>query len=148
MNIDAHSHFVTEECLHALSKLEDVRNITRESSGPESGKWNIRLFERIKDKLSDIPTRLRDMDKARVDVQVLPPSPIMLYYWADSETDFALVNGRNIMSLEGFETPYTRAVRLPLRYSWLADKSDRSHAAFGKFFASVSRNWKPEKEQK
>ncbi len=95
MNIDAHSHFVTEECFHALSEHKDGRTIVRESSGPESGKWNIRLFERIKDKLSDIPTRLRDMDKARVDVQILSPSPVMLYYWADSETGVTLSKLQN-----------------------------------------------------
>lgn len=95
MNIDAHSHFVAEECFHALSEHEDGRTIVRESSGPESGKWNIRLFEKIKDKLSDIPTRLRDMDKARVDVQVLSPSPIMLYYWADRETGLTLSRVQN-----------------------------------------------------
>ncbi len=95
MNIDAHSHFVTEECFHVLSEHKDGRNIVRESSGPESGRWNIQLFESIKDKLSDIPTRLRDMDKARVDVQILSPSPIMLYYWADIEMGVTLSTMQN-----------------------------------------------------
>lgn len=95
MNIDAHSHFVTEECFHALSELEDGRNIVQESSGRDSGTWNIQLFERIKDKLSDIPTRLRDMDKARVDVQILSPSPIMFYYWVDVETGISLSRLQN-----------------------------------------------------
>jgi aminocarboxymuconate-semialdehyde decarboxylase len=95
MNIDAHSHFVTEECFHALSERKDGRNIVRGSSGPESGRWNIQLFERIKDKLSDVSTRLRDMDKARVDVQILSPSPIMLYYWADIETGVTLSRLQN-----------------------------------------------------
>ncbi|MFB0506433.1 MAG: amidohydrolase family protein, partial [Thermodesulfobacteriota bacterium] len=63
--------------------------------GPESGRWNIQLFERIKDKLSDVSTRLRDMDKARVDVQILSPSPIMLYYWADIETGVTLSRLQN-----------------------------------------------------
>ena len=95
MNIDAHSHFVTEECLHKLSERKDGRNIVQESSGRESGSWNIRLFESIKDKLSDIPTRIRDMDRARVDVQILSPSPIMLYYWVDIETGIALSRLQN-----------------------------------------------------
>lgn len=95
MNIDAHSHFVAEECFHALSERRDGRNIAQESSGQESGRWNIELFERIRDKLSDIPTRIRDMDKARVDVQILSPSPIMLYYWADIETGITLSRLQN-----------------------------------------------------
>ena len=95
MNIDAHSHFVTEECFHALSERKDGRNIVQESSGRESGSWNIELFERIRDKLSDIPTRIRDMDKARVDVQILSPSPIMFYYWTDIETGITLSRLQN-----------------------------------------------------
>jgi len=95
MNIDAHSHFVTEECLVVLSEGKDGRNVVRESSGPESGRWNVQLLERIKDKFSDVPTRLRDMDKAGVDVQVLSPSPVTLYYWTDIETGITLSRLQN-----------------------------------------------------
>jgi aminocarboxymuconate-semialdehyde decarboxylase len=95
MNIDVHSHFVAEECFNKLSERTDGRNIVRGSSGRESGSWNIQLFERIKDRLSDIPTRIRDMDRARVDVQILSPSPIMLYYWADIETGITLSRLQN-----------------------------------------------------
>ncbi len=95
MNIDAHAHFVTEECFHALSERGDGRNIVQESSGRESGEWNRQLFERIRDKLSDIPTRICDMDRAGVDVQVLSPSPIMLYYWTDIGTGVNLSRLQN-----------------------------------------------------
>lgn len=95
MNIDVHSHFVAEECFNKLSERTDGRNIVRGSSGRESGSWNIQLFERIKDRLSDIPTRIRDMDRARLDVQILSPSPIMLYYWADIETGITLSRLQN-----------------------------------------------------
>jgi len=95
MNIDIHSHIVTEECFKKLSERKDGRDIVQESSAGESGRWNKQLFEKIRDKLSDIPTRIRDMDKARVDMQVLSPSPIMFYYWTDVETGVTLSRLQN-----------------------------------------------------
>jgi aminocarboxymuconate-semialdehyde decarboxylase len=95
MKIDVHSHFVAEECFRVLSERKDGRNIVQESSGQESGAWNRQLFERLRDKLSDIPTRIRDMDKAGVDIQILSPSPIMLYYWTDTEMGVTLSRLQN-----------------------------------------------------
>ncbi len=95
MNIDVHSHYVTEECFRALSERKDGRNIVQESSAGESGRWNQQLFERLRDKLSDIPTRIRDMDRTRVAVQILSPSPIMLYYWTDVVTGTTLSRLQN-----------------------------------------------------
>ena len=95
MNIDVHGHYVLEACFDAVSVRKDGRNVVQESSGRESGEWNKKLFEKIKDKLSDIPTRLRDMDEAGVDMQVLSPSPIVLYYWTDVETGVKLAQMQN-----------------------------------------------------
>ncbi len=80
MKIDAHSHFVVEECSQRLPSRHDGRNIVQEASGQDSGKWNVELFGALRDKLSDVPTRLKDMDRGGIDIQVLSPPPYMLYY--------------------------------------------------------------------
>ncbi len=95
MKIDAHSHFVVEECSQRLSSRRDGRNIVQEASGQDSGKWNVELFRTLRDKLSDVPTRLKDMDRGGVDIQVLSPPPYMLYYWADGETGLSLSRMQN-----------------------------------------------------
>ena len=95
MKIDVHSHFVVEECSQRLSSRHDGRNIVQEASGQDSGKWNVELFKTLRDKLSDVPTRLKDMDQGGIDIQVLSPPPYMLYYWADIETGAALSKMQN-----------------------------------------------------
>ena len=95
MNIDVHSHYVVEECFRELSKPKDINNVVQKYSGQDSGKWNIQLFESIRDKLSDIPTRIRDMDKVGVDIQILSPPPYMFYHWADVKTGGSLSRLQN-----------------------------------------------------
>ena len=95
MKIDAHSHFVVEECSQRLSSRHDGRNIVQEASGQDSGKWNVELFKTLRDKLSDVPTRLKDMDQGGIRHSGPSPPPYMLYYWADIETGAALSKIQN-----------------------------------------------------
>ena len=100
MNIDVHSHYVVEECARRLSNRDDGRDIVQEASGKDSGKWNLQLFKRLGNKLSDIPTRIKDMDKAKIDIQILAPPPYMFYYWANIKTTAELARIQNNKILE------------------------------------------------
>ena len=54
-------------------------------------------FKQVRDRapqLSDIPTRIRDMDKMGVDVQVVSPAPFQYYYFA--EPDFGLELSKSV----------------------------------------------------
>ena len=118
MNIDVHAHYVTEECFVSAPRRQDGRSIVRESASTESGKWNQILFEKIRHKLSDIPTRIRDMDAAGVDMQVLSPSPVMLYYWADKKTGvhFSKIQNQRISEIcKAFPSRFTGLGTVPLQ---------------------------------
>jgi aminocarboxymuconate-semialdehyde decarboxylase len=95
MNIDFHSHYVTEECLKENIRRPDGRLVVQEFSAKDSGNWNSQLFEGLKEKLSDIPTRLKKMDRQNVDLQVLSPPPYMFYYWTEPKIGVALSKLQN-----------------------------------------------------
>ncbi len=46
---------------------------------------NRRQAETIRAKLTDVETRLRDMDRAGIDIQAISPAPFQYFYWAEPE---------------------------------------------------------------
>jgi aminocarboxymuconate-semialdehyde decarboxylase len=58
-------------------------------SSPASDAVNRAQFSSIGAKMSNLETRLKDMDAQGIDVQVLSPSPGQYYYWADAEIALA-----------------------------------------------------------
>ena len=56
---------------------------------------NGEMHSAIAGKLTDLPTRIADMDKLGIDLQVLSPSPTQYYYWADEALADELVALQN-----------------------------------------------------
>ncbi|MFJ9543764.1 amidohydrolase family protein [Streptomyces sp. NPDC101225] len=58
--------------------IDDEGGAGRIMRGPE-------VFRRVKPALWDVPTRLAELDRAGVDVQVISPVPVTLSMWADGK---------------------------------------------------------------
>lgn len=63
--------------------------------GPESTEYNRQAIATLGPALTDISIRLRRMDEMGVDVQVLSPSPLQYYYWADRQLSGQIVEANN-----------------------------------------------------
>ena len=83
--VDIHCHVLTPE---AAALVKDVFDPSREAtltfSNEATRAVNRKQDETIRSQLTSVETRLRDMDKAGIDIQAISPSP-QYYYWADPE---------------------------------------------------------------
>jgi aminocarboxymuconate-semialdehyde decarboxylase len=84
-----------------------------EAAGADSAAYNRELARTIYGpKLTDIATRLADMDAMGVDIQALSPSPTQYFYWADRELAGAIVSEINEHIAEVCESRPDRFVGL------------------------------------
>ncbi len=88
-NVDMHCHYQNNEVAAMAAPLKPfekepsiiyANQMTREV--------NMKQMKDRANKLSDIATRLSDMDRMQIDVQIVSPSPSQYYYYA--EPDFGL----------------------------------------------------------
>jgi aminocarboxymuconate-semialdehyde decarboxylase len=83
--VDIHCHVLTPE---AAALVKDAFDPSREAmlafSNEATRVVNRKQEETIRAQLTSVATRLRDMDKAGIDMQAISPSP-QYYYWADPE---------------------------------------------------------------
>jgi aminocarboxymuconate-semialdehyde decarboxylase len=83
--VDIHCHVLTPE---AAALVKDVFDPSREAmltfSNEATRAVNRKQEETIRVQLTSVEVRLRDMDKAGIDMQAISPSP-QYYYWADPE---------------------------------------------------------------
>ena len=83
--VDIHCHVMTPE---AAALAKDAFDPTREAmltfSSPATREVGRKQEETIRGKLTSVATRLKDMDKAGIDIQAISPSP-SYYYWAEPE---------------------------------------------------------------
>jgi len=81
--VDIHCHVMTPE---AAALAKDAFDPTREAmltfSSPATREVGRKQEETIRGKLTSVATRLKDMDKAGIDIQAISPSP-SYYYWAE-----------------------------------------------------------------
>lgn len=96
--VDMHCHLFTPavEALvadHPL-KLCEAQDRLR-LLGSESVRTNQAMYQTISKKLHDIDLRLADMERLRIDLQVLSPSPTQFYYWADEALSEEIVELQN-----------------------------------------------------
>jgi len=85
--IDLHGHvFVprAEERVAKHPQLEALRETERKFMGEQSFAYNLKQMAAVIPKLTDMNTRLQDMDRLGIDMQVISPSP-RYHYWADQE---------------------------------------------------------------
>jgi aminocarboxymuconate-semialdehyde decarboxylase len=83
LTVDIHCHVETPE---AASLIADIFDPAKEPllnfANAETAAVNRKQQETIYGKLTDVATRLKDMDKAGIDIQAISPAPGQYYYWA------------------------------------------------------------------
>jgi aminocarboxymuconate-semialdehyde decarboxylase len=95
LRIDIHCHYQNNE-VHA--KAAQLKPLEKEPSIIYANQLtrdvNVKQMKERGPKLSDIATRLRDMDRMGIDIQAVSPAPSQYYYYADP--DFGLQLSREI----------------------------------------------------
>jgi len=96
--IDLHGHvFVprAEERVAKHPKLAAMRETERKAMGEKSFTYNLKQMAAVVPKLTDINTRIQDMDRLGIDLQVISPSPTQYHYWADQNIAADIVRDQN-----------------------------------------------------
>ncbi|MEI8400074.1 MAG: amidohydrolase family protein [Alcaligenaceae bacterium] len=89
LNVDIHCHYQNSEVGAMAAPLKPFeREPSIVFANQMTRDVNIDQMKVRAAKLSDIPTRLRDMDKMGIDVQIVSPAPAQYFYYA--EPDFGL----------------------------------------------------------
>lgn len=86
MNIDMHSHFIPEKFIQMVRKGTSSLQvkIEKDSSGNEFMHHDQGYVYPLLKGFYDPEYRIKDMDKARIDMAVLSSAPPLFYYWVDS----------------------------------------------------------------
>jgi aminocarboxymuconate-semialdehyde decarboxylase len=97
--IDLHCHIATPAVEKLIAGHPDRMveiAASAESQGPESTEYNRTvMLPACVAKMTNLATRLEDMDAMGVDIQVLSPSPGQYYYWADQDLAREIVSLQN-----------------------------------------------------
>lgn len=95
LRIDIHCHYQNNE---VSAKAAQLKPFEKEPSIVYANQLtrdvNMKQMKERGPKLSDIATRLRDMDRMGIDIQAVSPAPSQYYYYADP--DFGLALAREI----------------------------------------------------
>ncbi len=96
--LDIHCHVVTPEAetLVQSSFRPELEPMIRHAN-EATREVNRRQNETIRGKITEVATRLADMDRLGIDMQAISPAPSQYYYWAEAELGRAaarLVNDR------------------------------------------------------
>ena len=95
-NVDMHCHYQNNEVAAMAAPLNPFQKepsiiyanqMTRE--------FNMKQMKDRANKLSDIATRLKDMDRMGIDIQIVSPSPSQYYYYADADFGLELSRASN-----------------------------------------------------
>jgi aminocarboxymuconate-semialdehyde decarboxylase len=87
MNIDIHSHFIPENFIQMVRKGDPSLQVKIEKhvSGSEFMHHDQGYVYPLLQGFFDPEHRIKDMDKARIDMAVLSSAPPLFYYWVNSE---------------------------------------------------------------
>jgi len=88
LTIDMHCHMATvavEKLVADTPQKKGEFEFLKRMYGESSTAHNQKMFAsaEMRSKLSDVDTRLNEMEAMGVDIQVISPSPGQYYYWAD-----------------------------------------------------------------
>jgi len=86
MRIDLHTHFYPQEYLRALEVLDSSLQVTEDRNGNRIVKDRGARILTITQEMSDPLSRLREMDEAGIDIQVLSLSTPNVYFAADQDS--------------------------------------------------------------
>src|SRR5438874_13567897 len=86
LRVDIHCHYLNPEVAAKVRPLDPkTRDPLFVFSNSATREVNARQVQERTPKLSDIETRLNDMDRMGIDVQAIPPAPNQLIYWTEAE---------------------------------------------------------------
>ncbi|MFM1881370.1 MAG: hypothetical protein RLZZ344_1604, partial [Pseudomonadota bacterium] len=82
--IDVHCHYFNTAVAAKAAVIDPIqKEFTHIFSNDLTREVNFKQMRDRGPKLSDIPTRIKDMDKMGVDLQVVCPAPFQYYYFAE-----------------------------------------------------------------
>ncbi|MES2980382.1 MAG: amidohydrolase family protein [Pseudomonadota bacterium] len=96
LRIDIHCHYLNTAVgakaavLKPFEKEPSIVHASQATRDVNMGQMKLRAA-----KLSDIPTRLADMDRMGIDVQAVSPAPTQYYYYAEPDFGLELARGVN-----------------------------------------------------
>ncbi|MFB4160314.1 amidohydrolase family protein [Geomicrobium sp. JSM 1781026] len=127
LNVDFHTHIISEEFLDLREKYGDDRWPTLEKTCQCGAKIMIKgnNFRDLTDQAWDPDKRIEDMDREGIDVQVLSPIPVTFSYWADPQKGLEMAKFQNdfIASIvEQYPHRFVGLGTVPLQDSTLAIK--------------------------
>jgi len=96
--IDLHGHVFVPRAEERVAKqpiLDALRETERKFMGERSYAYNLEQMASVVPKLTDVNTRLQDMDRLGIDMQVISPMPTQYHYWADREIAADIVRDQN-----------------------------------------------------
>ncbi|MFC2001928.1 amidohydrolase family protein [Chloroflexota bacterium] len=120
MRIDIHSHFTPRDCLDAIDKSGKRfgASVTKDKTGKEiMTVGNMSLGPTARQRW-DPEARIKDMDSQGIDMQVLSPSPLTLYYDLDMETALwysRLQNEGTARAIKDYPTRFLGLAMIPLQ---------------------------------
>lgn len=86
MRIDLHTHFFPEAYLKRIEEINTTFEITRDAKGNKIFKYKGARFFTVTQEMSNPEDRIRHMDEAGIDVQVLSLSTPSVYYYSDDDS--------------------------------------------------------------
>ena len=85
LRVDIHCHYLNPEVAAKVGPLDPkTRDPLFVFSNSATREVNARQVQERAPKLSDIATRLKDMDRMGIDVQAISPAPNQLVYWTEA----------------------------------------------------------------
>ena len=96
LRVDIHCHYLNTEVAARVAPLNPAQYEPHIQFANElTREVNVKQMRDRAPKLSDIETRLADMDRMGIDVQAVSPAPNQTYYWAQPELGCELSRGVN-----------------------------------------------------
>src|SRR6266849_6661731 len=85
LRVDIHCHYLNPEVAAKVGPLDPkTRDPLFVFSNSATREVNARQVQERAPKLTDIETRLKDMDRMGIDVQAVSPAPNQLVYWTEA----------------------------------------------------------------
>jgi aminocarboxymuconate-semialdehyde decarboxylase len=124
LRIDIHCHYLNPEVAARVAPLDPAQYEPHVQFANElTREVNMKQMRDRGPKLTDIETRLKDMDRMGIDVQAVSPAPNQTYYWAQPELGRELaraVNDRLAEIVARWPRRFVALGTVPLQHADLA----------------------------
>lgn len=124
LTVDIHCHVHTPEADELVKPVFSIETEPMIKFGNEATREvNRKQMQSIHAKLTSVETRLRDMDKAGIDIQAISPAPFQYFYWTEPDLGLQtaqLVNNRIAEIAQGHPDRFVGLGTVPLQAPDLA----------------------------